>query len=130
MFAFSAFPSLNITEMDLVQALLFALAVLLWEVLKWLKLIANSLGCNPHRTKAIKQGMKRLGYDPFDEERNSRMRKDKDKFKKLDDDLKELLNADLFESPAKVGQSVRLIEKLDAICKLLEARLVEPPATR
>lgn len=123
---FSAFPSLNITEMDLVQALLFALAVLLWEVLKWLKLIAGGLGCNPHRTKAINKLMKKLGYDPYDSERGSRM--SKDKFKKLDDDLKELLDADLFESPAKVGQSIRLIERLDAITKLLETRL-EPPAT-
>ncbi len=118
---FTAFPSLSITDMDLVQALLFALAVLLWEVLKWLKLIADSLGCNPARTKAIKQGMKRLGYDPYAGERPSKM--NRAEFEKLDEDLKELLDADLFGSPAKVGQSVRLIEKLDSITKLLEARL-------
>jgi hypothetical protein len=123
---FSAFPSLGISEMDVVQALLFALAVLLWEVLKWLKLIAGSLGCNPHRTKFIRQRMKQLGYDPYKEERLSKM--SKDEFKKLDEELKEMLDADLFESPAKAGQSIRLIEKLDAITKLLEARL-EPPAT-
>jgi hypothetical protein len=123
---FTAFPSLNITEMDLVQALLFVLAVLLWEVLKWLKLIADSLGCNPARAKAIKQGMKRLGHDPYDPERRSKM--SKAEFEKLDEDLKELLDADLFGSPAKVGQAVRLIERLDAITKLLETRL-EPPAT-
>jgi hypothetical protein len=125
MYAFTSFPSLGITEMDLVQALLFALAVLLWEVLKWLKLIAASLGCNPHRTKAIKQVMRKLGYDPYKEERP---KMSKDEFKKLDEDLKELCEADWFDSPAKVGQSVRLIERLDAITKLLEARL-EPPAT-
>ena len=124
---FTAFPSLNITEMDLVQALLFALAVLLWEVLKWLKLIAGSLGCNPHRAKFIKQRMKKLGYDPYNEGRRSKI--SKPEFEKLDGELKGLLEADLFESPAKVGQSVRLIEKLDAITKLLETRL-EPPDTR
>lgn len=123
---FSVFPSLNITELDLVQALLFVLAVLLWEVLKWLKLIAASLGCNPHRTKFIKQRMKKLGYDPYDEQRRSKM--SKAEFEKIDEDLKETLEADWFDSPAKVGQSVRLIERLDAITKLLEARL-EPPAT-
>jgi hypothetical protein len=42
--------------------------------------------------------------------------------------LKELLDADLIESPAKAGQSIRLIEKLDAITKLLETRF-EPPST-
>jgi|SRR5215475_84574 len=118
---FTAFPSLNITEMDLVQALLFALALLLWEVLRWLKLIADSLGCNPARTKFIKQRMKKLGYDPYNEGRRSKM--SKAEFEELDEDLKELLDADLLGSPAKVGQSVKLIEKLDAITKLLEARL-------
>lgn len=126
MYAFSAFPSLGITEMDLVQALLFALAVLLWEVLKWLKLIAASLGCNPHRTKSIKQRMKKLGYDRLDLERRSKL--SKAEFEKLDEDLKELFEMELFEGPAKAGQSIKLIEKLDAITKLLEARL-EPPAT-
>ena len=91
-----------------------------------MKLIAGSLGCNPHRTKFIKQRMKQLGYDPYDEQRLSKM--SKDEFKKLDERLQEMLEADWFESPAKVGQSVRLIERLDAITKLLEARL-EPPAT-
>ena len=123
---FSAFPSLNITDMDLAQALLFVLAVLLWEILKWLKLIASSLGCNPHRAKSIKQRMRQLGYDPYDSERRSKM--GKGKFEELDEGLKQMLEADLFESPAKVGQSVRLIEKLDAISKLLETRL-EPPST-
>lgn len=122
---FTAFPSLNITEMDLVQGLLFALVVLLWQVLKWLKLIGASLGCNPHRTKFIKKRMKQLGYDPYDSERRSKM--SKAQFEKLDEGLKEMLDADLFESPAKVGQSVRLIERLDALAKLLETRL-EPPA--
>jgi hypothetical protein len=123
---FSAFPSLNLTEMDLVQAMLFALAVLPWELLKWLKLIAGGWGCNPRRTKAINKLIKKLGYDPYDSERGSRM--SKGKIERLDDDLKELLDADLFESPAKAGQSIRLIERLDGITKLLEARL-EPPAT-
>jgi hypothetical protein len=123
---FSAFPSLHINEMDLVQALLFAVVVLLWEVLKWMKLIAGSLGCNPHRAKFIQQRMKKLGYDPFDSERRSKM--SKGEFEKLDEGLQEMVEADWFESPAKVGQSVRLIEKLDAISKLLETRL-EPPAT-
>lgn len=68
--------------------------------------------------------MKKLGYDPYNELRHSKM--DKAEFEKLDEGLKEMLDADWFESPAKVGQSVRLIEKLDAIAKLLEARL-EPP---
>lgn len=123
---FTAFPSLNITEMDLMQALLFALALLLWEILKWQKLIAASLGCNPHRTKFIKQRMKKLGYDTLDLERRSKM--GKDEFKKLDEELKEMLDADLFESPAKSGQSIRVVENLLAIKKLLEDRL-EPPAT-
>ncbi len=123
---FTAFPSLNITEMDLVQALLFALALLLWEVLKWLKLIADSLGCNPHRTKAIKQLMRKLGYDrPLGIELPSRLSEAKSQ--KLNERLKELHEAELFDGPAKSGQSIRLIENLHAIKKLLEDRL-EPPA--
>ena len=123
---FTAFPSLNITEMDLVQALLFALALLLWEVLKWLKLIADSLGCNPHRTKAIKQLMRKLGYEPrLGIERPSKLSKAESQ--KLDERLRELFDAELFEGPAKSGQSIRVVENLLAIKKLLEDRL-EPPA--
>jgi hypothetical protein len=70
--------------------------------------------------------MKKLGYDPYNDGRRSKM--SKADFEKLDEGLKEMLDADLFESPAKAGQSIRLIEKLDAIAKLLETRL-EPPAT-
>jgi hypothetical protein len=128
MYVFTAFPSLNITEMDLVQALLFALAVLLWEVLKWLKLIADSLGCNPHRTKSIKQLMRKLSYEPrLGIERPSKLSEAESK--KLNERLTDLFESELFEGPAKAGQSIRLIENLLAIKKLLEDRL-EPPATR
>jgi hypothetical protein len=108
---FSAFPSFNITEMDLVQALLLAVAVLLWEVLKWLKLIADSLGCNAARTKAIKKLMRKLGYEPrLGIERPSKLSKAESQ--KLDERLRELFDAELFDSPAKSGQSIRLIENL------------------
>lgn len=125
---FTAFPSFHITEMDLVQALLFVLAVLLWEALKWLKLIADNLGCNSARTKAIKQLMRKLGYDrPLGIELPSKLSEAESQ--KLNERLQELCEAELFDGPAKSGQSIRVVENLLAIKKLLEDRL-EPPAAR
>ncbi len=124
MSVFSAFPPFDISEIEVVQVLLFALVVLFWRVLKWMKLIADSLGCNPHRTEKIKKLMKQLGYDPYREGTSSRLNKTEEQ--KLNEDLHELFDAELFDSPAKGGQSIRLIERLDAITKLLEARLQAP----
>ena len=124
MSAFPAFQPFDISGIAVVQVLLLALAVLLWRVLKWLKLIADGLGCNPHRTEQIKKLMKQLGYDPYREDPFSRL--SKVERQKLDEDLDELFEAELFDSPAKGGQSIRLIERLDAITKLLEARLQAP----
>ncbi len=56
----SAFPSLGITEMDMVQVLLFILAVLLWRMLRWLELIGDQLGCNRRRAEHIKKLSKQL----------------------------------------------------------------------
>ena len=108
-----------------VIALLLVLAALLAEVLKWLKLIGDSLGCNKYRTKHIAEMMKKLGHDrPGGESKLS-----KDEYKELDETLKETFDAELAGGPARAWQLIKLTEQMTTLIKLLEARL-EPPAPR
>jgi hypothetical protein len=41
------------SNMLLIQALLLVLIVLVWQVFRWLKVVAMNLGCNPKRTERI-----------------------------------------------------------------------------
>jgi hypothetical protein len=122
----SGFLSLGISATDIVQALLIVLAILLWQVLKWLKLIAKSLGCNPHRTKSIQELQKQMDRWYHDSELGRRTKLTDSEKEKVSGKLDELYDYELFESPCKAGQGIRIIERLQEITKLLDSRL--PPS--
>ncbi len=101
------------SNMLLIQALLLVLIVLVWQVFRWLKVVAMNLGCNPKRTERINLLLNQL-------DRTNLSASEKEK---LDEEFKELCEYERFEVPCKAGQGIRIIERLQDITKLLEAKL-------
>ena len=116
-----AFPSLGISNMDVVQALLLGLAILLWRALKLVELIAANLGCNPHRTQKIKELDRKTDKvrERRAEGRSTKLTEAEEKalFQRFD----ELLDGEFRESPARAGQLMAVNERLETLTKLLGA---------
>ncbi len=107
---------LNMSDLFAVIVMVLLVQVyLLWEVLKWLRLMGEKLGCNPQRTKRIAQLMKKLDYDEsfklFPRELSDEERK------KFNDDLTELFDAETCYGPATGGQMIALLKRFDAAKK-------------
>jgi len=101
------------SSMLIIQALLLVLIVLVWQVFRWLKMLAMNLGCNPKRTARIDSlliQLKRPNLSASEKET-------------LDEEFKELCEYERFEVPCKAGQGIRIIERLQDITKLLETKL-------
>jgi hypothetical protein len=98
--------------MLLIQVLLLVLIVLVWQMFRWLKVLAMNLGCNPKRTARIHSLLKQL-------ERVNLSAAEKEQ---LDEEFKQLCEFERFEVPCKAGQGIRIIERLQDIMKLLEAK--------
>ena len=88
--------------------------LMLWEVLKWLKLIGASLGCNPHRTKRIAELLKIL-EDDAGYGKSARLSKEENT--KLHEELKELTDSETYNGPATGGQLIQLIKRWDKFAK-------------
>jgi hypothetical protein len=115
--------------MDLLQGLLVVVAILLLLVLKWLKLIAGSLGCNPHRSEAIQRLEKQLDHWYDASMRGQPTKLTDTEREKVSKRLNDLYDYELFQGPCKAGQGIRIIARLQDIQKLLEAHL-SPPSTK
>jgi len=117
----SAFPSLGITEMDIVQVLLFILAVLSWRMLRWLELIADQLDCNRSRAKHIRKLRKQLHQWHEDKEMGRSPKLSETEKEKLDARLNELYDMDWNYGPARGGQLRALGERLDKLIGILQS---------
>jgi len=103
---------LTITDLlGIALIILLVQVVMLWEVLKWLKLIGEKFGCSPRRTKRIAKLLRKLDYDqPY---KLFPHKLSDEKRKKLDEEFKELCDFETCYGPATGGQMIALLKRFD-----------------